>query len=341
MELIGMLHSRKSPAEVPKAYACAVIAKMEEVDFCYFTYKCMDMKRMKIKGWIYEQGEWIRKELPWPKVVINISTPKTKEQKKAHKLLKFNTVFTSYPVGNKLTVYKKIQNAQLFAAYTIPTYEVSVPDSILSLIDDHDKVVLKPKSVNQGKNIYFIWKESPEIHVVKEGANRFEYTKEELYEVLTDIIATRNYLLQPFIESRTKTGLTYDLRLHVQKNGAGEWAINLIYPRISGYKKLVSNISSGGFRGDFDSFLIDEFGEEQSTIKSKIENFALEFTNHFETLYPTSFDELGIDIALDKNRKIWIFEVNWRPGSKQREFEEAKLLIPYCKYLLENKKSWY
>lgn len=340
MDLIGMLHSRKSPVEVPKAYACAVIAKMEEVNFCYFTYKCIDIKRMKIKGWIYEQGQWIRKELPWPKVVINISSPKTIEQKKVHKLLKFNSVFTSYPVGNKLTVYKKIQKAQLFAAYTIPTYEILDPESVLSLLDQHDKVVLKPQSGNQGKNIYFIWRETTDIHVVIEGANRFEYTKAELYQVLTDIIPTRNYLLQPFIESKTKTGLTYDLRVHVQKNGTGEWVINLIYPRISAYKKLVSNISSGGFRGDFDSFLIDEFGEEHSTIKNKIERFALEFTNHFEALYPYSFDELGIDIALDKDGRIWIFEVNWRPGSKHREFEEAKLLIPYCKYLLENKKSW-
>ena len=43
---------------------------------------------------------------------------------------------------------------------------------------------------------------------------------------------------------------------------------------------------------------------------------------------------LGIDVAIDQNGKLWIFEVNWRPGAKHREFEVAKRLIPYCIYLI-------
>ena len=97
---------------------------------------------------------------------------------------------------------------------------------------------------------------------------------------------------------------------------------------------MISNISSGGYRGELDSFLKDEFDDDSKKVKESLEEFALTFSAHFDTLYEHSFDELGIDVAIDANQRLWLFEVNWRPGSKNREFDVAKRLIPYCKYLL-------
>jgi hypothetical protein len=156
----------------------------------------------------------------------------------------------------------------------------------------------------------------------------------ELTRYLHPLIKAQKFLIQPFIECKTKNGLTYDFRLHVQKNGKGKWEITLIYPRISGNAKMISNISSGGYRGELASFLKDEFDEDSIKVKESLEVFALSFSAHFDTLYEHSFDELGIDVGIDANQRLWLFEVNWRPGSKNREFDVGKRLIPYCKYLL-------
>lgn len=158
--------------------------------------------------------------------------------------------------------------------------------------------------------------------------------KAELDIFVESLTSDQDYLLQPFIECKTKAGLTYDFRIHVQKNGLGEWEINLIYPRISGSNKLISNISSGGYRGELHSFLQEEFESKAPEIRTLLETFGIQFSTHFDTLYKHPFDELGIDIAIDSNGQLWIFEVNWRPGSKHREFEVAKRLIPYCVYLI-------
>jgi hypothetical protein len=96
---------------------------------------------------------------------------------------------------------------------------------------------------------------------------------------------------------------------------------------------MISNISSGGYRGELSPFLKDEFGEEADKIKGFLERFALSFSSHLDTLYEHPFDELGIDVGIDYLERLWLFEVNWRPGSKNREFEVAKRLIPYCHYL--------
>ena len=44
MTLIGMLHHRKDPINVRKAYAFAAVAKVEGIDFFYFTPGKVDRK---------------------------------------------------------------------------------------------------------------------------------------------------------------------------------------------------------------------------------------------------------------------------------------------------------
>ncbi|MGP7817102.1 YheC/YheD family endospore coat-associated protein [Niallia sp. 01092] len=336
MSLIGMLHYQKHPEQVTKAYAFAAVAKMEGIDFFYFSYSGVDFEHGKINGWIYESGKWIQKELPFPAVIINTSSPKTKTQKTIQRRLKKMSIFTSYPVGNKMKVYRKLLEDGKYTQNLIPSYEMSNEEEVFDLLCKYIKIVMKPLSGNQGKGIYFIQKEAEDSHRIIEGEKNYLYTKEELTYLLQKLIKEQKYLMQPFIESKTKAGLAYDFRIHVQKNGEGDWEINLIYPRISGNAKLVSNVSSGGYRGDFISFLMEEYEEGFLEIKQTIEHFALSFASHFDLLYPYSFDELGIDVGLDKNKALWIYEVNWRPGSKHREFAVAKLLIPYCMYLANN-----
>lgn len=157
-----MLHYRKSPAEVKKAYAFAAVAKMENIPFFYFSYSAVDFNRKLINGWIFEDGKWVLREMRFPEVIINISSPKTRKQLIIQKELKASTIFTSYPVGNKMKVYKKIKRGQQFANYLIPSTQLINGESVWSLLNKYPKVVIKPYSGNQGKNVFFLKKERME-----------------------------------------------------------------------------------------------------------------------------------------------------------------------------------
>lgn len=53
-------------------------------------------------------------------------------------------------------------------------------------------------------------------------------------------------------------------------------------------------------------------------------------------------DELGIDIGLDDMKKIWIFEINWRPGSPPAFYLETDVvrnMIRYCIYLAKQSRG--
>ncbi|WHY02041.1 YheC/YheD family protein [Neobacillus sp. DY30] len=330
---IGMLHFRQNPADVKKAYPYAAVAKMEGIHFFYFSFNNVDFDNMKIDGWMYEDGKWIQKQVDFPAVVINSCNPKTENQSNILRKLKQYANLTSFPVGNKMKVYKKVKKAKEFASYLIPSTTLNMPEELISFLKNQPRAVIKPLSGNHGKKVFFIEKTQQQYKVTEEF-NTIYMNEKELNKYFQPIITGKKFLMQPFIECKTKNGLTYDFRLHVQKNGDGKWEINLIYPRISGNAKMISNISSGGYRGELASFLKDEFGDDSKKVKESLEVFALTFSAHFDTLYEHSFDELGIDVGIDVNQRLWMFEVNWRPGSKNREFEVARRLIPYCKYLI-------
>jgi hypothetical protein len=340
MTLIGMLHYRKKPHDVKKAFACASIAKMNGVSFVYFSYRSVDFANKIINGWVFSEGRWTQRKVNFPDSIINISPPKTHKQSIIRKALKRSIPFISHSIGNKMSVFRRIEEGGSFSHFLIPTQSISQVDDVISFIKKYTRLVIKPHSGSKGRSIFFIT--LLEDHTIRclTGLDVEDYTWEEFTVFIRRLIKQQKYLIQPFIECKTKAGLTYDFRLHVQKGAAGKWAINLIYPRISGNDKLTSNISSGGYRGELIPFLAEEFGEEYFNIKQLLEYFAVSFATHFESLYKhRSFDELGIDVAIDQQQRLWIYEVNWRPGSKNREFSVAKNLIPYARYVAESNRK--
>ena len=333
MTVIGMLHSRKDPENVKKAYACAAVSKMEGVDFFYFSFGTVDMVDNKINGWRYDNGKWIQQQRDLPDIIINSKSPKNDKQKHIWSYLKDRCQFTSYSVGNKLNVYQKIIEGKQFSHNVIPFFILDKGEEIFNHFQNQKKLVIKPIKGSGGKGIIFIENITTSHFLVLNGNHNETLEKNELILYLDHLLVTNRYMVQPFIKSSTKEGLVYDIRLYVQKNGRGEWETALIYPRISANRKMISNISSGGFRGELLPFLIEEFGDEYFNMKRLLEHFSIRFSQHFESLYNHKFDELGIDIGIDENQKLWIYEVNWRPGSKHRDLDVAIKLVQYAVYL--------
>ena len=68
-----------------RTYAYSVVAKAEDVNFFYFTAGKVNINDQTILGKIYEGGEWIDKEFPYPDVIFNASYQVILPVKKAMK----------------------------------------------------------------------------------------------------------------------------------------------------------------------------------------------------------------------------------------------------------------
>jgi hypothetical protein len=339
MTLIGMLHHRADPSHVKKAYAYAAVAKAEGVDFFYFTPGKVNIEQETILGKALENGQWVEKEFPFPVAIYNASAPVSAKADEIVDYLFERIPYTSHSIGDKLSVYNRIKRAGEYDQYLIPFRELTDEDIFFDMIDRYDKVILKPKTGNQGGRIIFIQKEKDRYRINEAGVIS-TWSEEQLMDYISEKMEEDEYVVQRFITSQTNKGQVFDFRLHVQKNGEGKWVITSIYPRIGRPGSITSNMGSGGYSTYFGMFLQTEFGDDWYNIQRCLEYFAISFANHFDSLYEEELDELGIDVGLDENQKLWLFEVNWRPGPPNiyaLELDVAKNTILYAKYLAEKK----
>ncbi|TQR04017.1 YheC/YheD family protein [Psychrobacillus soli] len=343
MTIIGMLHHRRDPKTVIKSYAYAAVAMAEGVKFYYFSPGTVNFVNRFIRGQVYENGSWQERIMPFPDVIYNAGSPeKLAKSKDIIDKLRSEIPFTTNSLGNKWNINERLMEAKEFTNYLIPSEVLKSVENFHKFISSFQKVVFKPIDGRKGKGIYFISK-TDEGYEVRRNSENVNYSKEQLNEFLKEKLATGTYIIQPYIQSITKSGQVYDFRLHVQKNGEGKWVITTIYPRIAPSGSIIPNINNGGYTNYLEPFLQLEFKEEAYDIKRMLEHFSLSLANHLDHIqmvkYGEVIDEIGIDVGLDENLKIWVYEVNWRPGCPPAfylELDVVVLSIQYAKFLAEN-----
>lgn len=327
----------KHPNKNLKAYPFASVAKAEGINFFCFRPCDININSKIIQGFFYENGSWIIKETTFPDVVYNSnSQAKTEEDQIKIEALRFLIPFTSYPVGNKVKVFEMLSKSDTFASYLPKTKEVKDIKSTLGFINQEKNIILKPQHGRKGTGIFFI-SLNEDGYELADGSNVQLISLNELEDLIVEIIP-KEYITQQYIRSINNAGNAYDIRLHVQKGGTGNWEICMIYPRIAPHKSIKANISSGGSTLYITPFLKQEFNDEYFNIKRYLEVFSLSLANEMDKIYKVSFDELGIDIGIDENNKIWLYEINWHPGVPPTfylELDVVKTSLEYCCYLAQ------
>ena len=195
---------------------------------------------------------------------------------------------------------------------------------------------MKPIRGHHGDHVVKI-EEKNNYYKVVEKNNTYKFELVELINYLDNL--PKYKIVQKFIDSSVSSGEPFDFRLHLQKDKNGNWTITIIIPRVGSKNRVITNISQGSQMMEFIKFLRNEFPEDANYVQMQIEIFAIKFATEFEKQYPYNFDELGIDIGFDKNKNIWVYEVNWRPGQIYIEVITARNTINYAIYLARKRRN--
>jgi glutathione synthase/RimK-type ligase-like ATP-grasp enzyme len=215
------------------------------------------------------------------------------------------------------------------------------------MLNKYHHVYMKPITGSQGKNIIKVSQlgrpKSYEYQYQIKQRRVFEKAGnlQELERKLRSFMGSKRYLAQQQINLLRKDGCIMDLRVMTQKNRIGKWTVTGNAFRIGKAGSITSNISGGGSVGDVQTLLNLYFDKTQvKEIMNDIDFLALETARTMETrLGPTG--ELGIDIGVDQNGKIWLIEANLKPARKiflLMKDNEARLMsvrrpIEYSIYL--------
>ena len=324
--LIGMMRVRGKPTSA--ARAAAHVALMQGAELIYFNPDDVNFTTNSVSGWKYVRHMWVRVQDRLPDVVINDLS--SRSHRDVWRQLSARVPFTSPPIGDKSEIWRRMSKAGFYRELQIPTEILTSFEHLLAFLNEHQKVVVKPQNGSQGKDVWFVGQDGKGF-TVNDGVGWHELSRGDLLAFYEQKLDRRYFLAQRYIASKTKSGLPFDIRIHVRRDYRAKWQIVNIYPRIGSGKGIVSNWHAGGSMGQLTGFLHQQYGEKAEGIHSLLEELGDHMPRRFQRLYDDRIiDALGIDLGLDESGQPWLFEVNDVPGTKLFSLEVAIYKVGYA-----------
>lgn len=332
-------------------------AKSTGVLVYFFTIGDVLWAENMVNGVLFKQetDTWERRKMPFPDVLYDrgggFSAESLAIARKLRsqldnlpglKKINFQHYFDKWDMHCKLSKHEEMN---IYLPETI-SHHNNLAD-FKRMIDNHSTVYLKMCTGSNGKGV---------IRVRKQGSSQYEYsyfkdtivqgsvrTLDELVAIATNLMGNRDFIIQQGIDVLTYADNKVDLRVLVQRNRRGEWQITSMPVRIAVNDCAVTSTKSGSKVYTFDHAFnnILKFSQLQvESFKSGINSLIFTAVNTLEKEYGR-FGELGIDVAIDKNGKLWFIESNAKPAKDtiliagpRADIENSfRLPFEYCKYL--------
>ncbi|WP_339318196.1 YheC/YheD family protein [Paenibacillus sp. FSL R10-2734] len=140
------------------------------------------------------------------------------------------------------------------------------------------------------------------------------FSSEKLHEALQKRILNRTYLIQKGIDLLRHQDRPFDLRVLTQKSPSGAWETTGMLGRVAAPQKIVTNYHSGGSILSVNTLLKNHMtpSEALSTI-NQLQSLGVQIAGQLESTYPR-IKEIGLDIAMDQHKDMWLLEVNTLPS---------------------------
>ncbi|MDQ2084881.1 YheC/YheD family protein [Herbivorax sp. ANBcel31] len=288
---------------------------------CAFSLEKINWQNKSAYGYYYNKNKniWVEKKVPIPSVIYSrIFSIKPERITKLKKLTK-DRVFNSYRF-TKYELYEYFQKQEQLIKYLPKTELCKDIKQVTEFIENNNKVILKPINLSRGRGICIIEKTNYGYRIFDYRKNTEKKhrvrNKKLLIHFLNDgIFLNQTYLIQKYISLAKIESCPYDVRVVMQKVNKNKWGYIGEECRV-GQKTLLTNISRGGYAVSLKKAITKSFKEEDyEDIKTSIMQLCDKICCHMDRA-GEHFGELGIDIGIDNEKKLWLIEINVLPTFK-------------------------
>src|SRR5699024_7601209 len=296
----------------------------------------VNIKSKEISGKMFIDGKWMEKTIHLPKL-IDISPYCFKvKNRKTIQYLKRNCYLTDNNENSidKEKLQKLLSKDKHFMHIAVPTKRLDCFESILGALEEFKTIVIKPVS-RGSEDTYILTKYRRKYMLDDQKSKKKVISKNELYSFFRTMYS-KDYIIQKYISSCSKTGDPFDCRIHFEKNGLGNWEVAKMYIRMAVDQKVVSNIKQESGMAHAKQFLKANFVSKWNDIYTNLKNIAKTFPYKFESFRKTNIMSLCINIGIEKDGKLYIFGANNAPSTYNVLAEVVDLRTQYYKYLFEN-----
>lgn|GEM_PF-3484953 len=332
--LIGVFHPHDPFSVMTENRVQAIVAESvrQNVQLVFFNESGIDLDRRTVSGLYFDGSGWIENVFAFPQAIMNIRPWGPRRRSDRELIFRKLVPFTAFLIDNKWEITKLIAQHPTLAAHIVPTAVLEEAAQIEELLDAHSKLVIKPVQGSRGEGVQAMVRKDGR-YGLQAGADWTWMNREELDAFVRQL--NREYLIQPYIVCLTPELEPFDFRVLVQRDGQGEWGVTIIYPRIGARDTITSNVSVGGRTEPVEPFLQRLFPGQAETFAARMQALGLELAEWIDSHYAHPLNELGIDLALDAEHRLWFYEANTCPGTLYHEQERAVQAVAYVKYIAE------
>lgn len=299
----------------------AYIKYYEEINgsILAFSSEGINRRKQKIKGLMYnpKTNTWEKGIFSYPSVVIKQNVYLSKKGRNYLQSV-FGNKFINNRSFNKWMMYSWLNNHPILKGHLPITTLYNEPSDILSFLQKFNSCYVKPLSGMKGGNIKKITKENNE-YIIKsrsKKANNYKSlsTDQEILTFCKEVFTPKKHIIQEPIDLEILDNHAIDFRLFLQKDENGQWQNIGILSRFGYSESIVSNFARGGKVSLGKNFLKEELHyseQEIELIEQKMTEIAVAAAKYIEK-QDIHINKYGIDIAIDKQQKVWLIEMNHR-----------------------------
>lgn len=186
--------------------------------------------------------------------------------------------------------------------------------NLSTMLSRFNTIYFKPTSGSGGASIVKITKHDKTYNAQLRKSKKTFPSQEKLYYWMKSFAGKRSFILQKGIALAKTKGKPFDIRVMVQKTKEQKWNTTAIFCKVGRAGKVATNYNQGGHL-QFLSPTLSGAGysqPQQSALKAELDKLGLQVARVFSR-HSKGFKELGLDVAIDQNDRLWILEVNTRP----------------------------
>lgn len=325
--LVCHIDSSGIPGESRLYRQMSICADARQVRICVFTLHSVRWEERRIEALQYDANAdaWHKRILPLPSIVYDRRFFRSALERRRHasriiRLKRMGVLFLNTTIGDKWDVYVELMKDADLQSLLPVTWTYTGPKSLIRWFEHHDEVFLKPQHGSKGMRT---------LRIVRDALGRFHLNGRDAYNrsytaVLRNLpmvsrfveraVRRQRFLMQPYLQLTTSLGQAFDVRALMQKDGDGRWSLTGTAVRQGQPGSATSNLHGGGDAFETESFLRREFGEQRMHALCKaLHRAARRIAPLIEQRYGR-LCELGIDFGIDRSGKLWLLEVNSKPG---------------------------
>jgi len=319
-----------------------------------FTPRDINWTQETVNAWFLDGGNgWVRRVVPLPDVVYNRLPSRRAETTMPitslrERFLRKRIPFFNWSFFNKSDVYKLLDNDVEALLHLPESVNNPTPERIKELLEKHQFLYYKPTAGSLGIGIYRLTYHPRRGYFVRYrrgGGNvllRFSN-----FASLMKMLRARhgsglhNYVVQQGIRLIEIDSCPIDFRFHMHKDGNNKWVVAGIGAKKAGRGSVTTHVKNGGSLMTPEQALGRTFGDQAETVLQKAKEVAVKLSESIERNYAHTLGELGLDIGIDRDGEIWMFEANAKPGRsifkhpalKEQGKASLEYILEHCLYL--------